>query len=125
MQYSQFNEVKWSRDAAHGKAQPRARVLQHLLRARSLSLSLCFFVSLSSFMIYLYTYMFIDVRIILIRVCEAMADGYWNRQPPQIPSAGVLKRPRSDYGKCHALISEEFLRINLCIFNLMIYELRV
>ncbi|XP_057490440.1 RNA-binding protein 1-like [Actinidia eriantha] len=26
-----------------------------------------------------------------------MADGYWNRQPPQNPSAGVLKRPRSDY----------------------------
>uniref|UniRef100_A0A5B6Z716 Putative Nucleotide binding,nucleic acid binding n=1 Tax=Davidia involucrata TaxID=16924 RepID=A0A5B6Z716_DAVIN len=26
-----------------------------------------------------------------------MADAYWNRQPPLHPSAGMLKRPRSDY----------------------------
>ncbi|GFZ09921.1 hypothetical protein Acr_21g0005200 [Actinidia rufa] len=56
---------------------------------------------------------------------EEMADGYWNRQPPQNPSAGVLKRPRSDYGMCPALICEEFLHIHFYMFNLMIYELRV
>ncbi|KAA8537878.1 hypothetical protein F0562_027542 [Nyssa sinensis] len=27
-----------------------------------------------------------------------MADGYWNRQQPLQPSAGMLKRPRLDYG---------------------------
>lgn len=26
-----------------------------------------------------------------------MADGFWNRQPPLLPSSGMLKRPRSDY----------------------------
>lgn len=28
-----------------------------------------------------------------------MADGYWNRQQASLlPSGGMLKRPRSDYG---------------------------
>ncbi|KAK9269942.1 hypothetical protein L1049_025515 [Liquidambar formosana] len=26
-----------------------------------------------------------------------MADGFWNRQPPLLPSSGMLKRPRTDY----------------------------
>ncbi|KAJ7969835.1 RNA-binding protein like [Quillaja saponaria] len=26
-----------------------------------------------------------------------MADGFWNRQQPLLPSAGMLKRPRTDY----------------------------
>lgn len=29
-----------------------------------------------------------------------MADGYWNRQQASLlPSGGIHKRPRSDYGK--------------------------
>ena len=39
-------------------------------------------------------------------ITEEMADGYWNGQPSLHTSAGLLKRPRYDYGKLfHALIS--------------------
>ncbi|KAL7245952.1 hypothetical protein ACSBR2_001141 [Camellia fascicularis] len=35
----------------------------------------------------------------LLIVCREMGDSYWNRQQPVNPSvAGMLKRPRSDYG---------------------------
>lgn len=36
-----------------------------------------------------------------------MADAYWNpqQQSLQVPSSGVLKRPRSDYGTVFCLLS--------------------
>lgn len=42
---------------------------------------------------------------------EEMADGYWNQQQHLNPSAGMLKRPRSDYGKLHSLISFEYILV--------------
>lgn len=49
-----------------------------------------------------------------------MGDAYWNRQAPMHQSAGLLKRPRSDYGT--ALDITLFLCVCVCVlwaFNVM------
>lgn len=43
-----------------------------------------------------------------------MADGYWNRRqpnPPMFSSGGMLKRPRTDYGKLLSAIIPFYVAI--------------
>lgn len=51
---------------------------------------------------------------------EEMADGYWNQQQQQLmnPAAGMLKRPRSDYGKLHSLISFELIYVHIYLVRI-------